>query len=120
MTVDLGTHPTPVRPVGVPPPPVPLPPPPPPRPSPPPKATTPTTGPDGPVNDPPPDPGPHKPNHLVDHGWRIELLNRDCDLLAEAQVWRDGRWTLREVGQQGRVVAGRDAAESLMRELAVA
>jgi len=118
MTIDLGTHPTPVRPVGVPPPPVPLPPPPPPRPATPPKATGPT-GPD-PVGDPPPDPGPHKPYHLVDHAYRLEVWSRDSRLVAVAEVRTAGLWWFQADRRHPPVyVGGRDSAETAMRELLV-
>ena len=60
---------------------------------------------------------PHR--HLVDHGWRLEVLTSDCELLAVAQVNGAG-WDI-QVRPGGPVVRGdREAAETCMRALAVA
>jgi hypothetical protein len=59
------------------------------------------------------------PNHLVDFGWKIQVLTRDCQLLAVAEVRDAGIWAMQYRGQPAFLIGGRDAAESAMRELVI-
>jgi len=90
--------------------------PPPPPPGPPTATFPPTDPPGGP--DPRPNPFPPPPKtHIVDHGWKIELFSRGCDLLAHAEMRDRGMWRFQQTGHAARFVGGREQAEDAIREL---
>jgi hypothetical protein len=57
------------------------------------------------------------PNHLTDHGWRLEVWSRASELLAVAEVRTAGLWWMQTRGHDAFYVGGREQAETCMREL---